>query len=468
MSDIKIVSTPQLEKVHSGKVRESFRLTDGRRLIVATDRISCFDHVLNDTVPGKGAVLTGISNYWFERTRAIIANHLAEAICPNAVAVTDAKPIRVEMIVRGYLAGSARRAYEKGVRVFSGATVPDGLSAGDRFPEPIVTPTTKEESDREITPDGIVAEGLASRETYDRMAQAAVALYRFAAKELETRGLILVDTKFEFGFAPDGSLILIDEAMTPDSSRFWYADSWKADKANPKQLDKEYVRQWLLDNTPEGGKMPLDLPPEVVAEASRRYLRIYAEITGKELVPAGRDGAVELRDALVARGLIRDSWVAVVMGSKSDKSLADRIVSILKQYGVYAEERVLSAHKNGERMAEFASEYVLSMEPGAVVAIAGRSNGLGGALAANLDVPVISCPPFADTSDYLANVGSSLMMPSKVPAMTVIGAENAAAAALRCLNLSRLRARFASEIAQMKADLEREDKEVRGERRSER
>ncbi len=436
MAVINKISTPQLKKVHSGKVRESFAVDSGRRLIVATDRISAFDVVLNSLIPCKGAVLTSIASDWFEKTRHIVPNHILSQPHPQAVVVRECAPIKVEMIVRGYITGSAWRGYEKGKRTFSGVSLPDGLKKNDKLPSPIVTPTTKEDSDREITPADIVSSGLASKALYEQMAKVSLELYQFGATELAKRGLILVDTKYEFGIF-NNELMLIDEIHTPDSSRMWTERSWKENQISPVEFDKETVRRWLLDNT-KNGVMPLTLPTEIVQNTTQCYQGIYEMITGKTIRTQDL-GSEGLARSLVREGFIKPGYVAIAMGSKADVEHAQKIAKIIRENGIPAGLRVVSAHKNGERITDIATEYNESPEAGVCIAIAGLSNGLGGALAANLNIPVINCPPFSDKSDLVVNINSSLMMPSGVPAMTVTTPELAALAALRCLNIRSVR-----------------------------
>jgi fusion protein PurCD len=452
------LSSPQLHKVHSGKVRESYSLANNRRLIVATDRISAFDQVLATPVPGKGAVLSSIANYWFAATRNIVPNHLISSPHPAAIVASECTPIRVEMIVRAYITGSAWRTYENGVRTLSGVTFPEGLKRNQALAKPVVTPTTKDEKDTEITPDEIVRTGLCTRDLYAEMERVALALFDFGSKELAKRGIILVDTKYEFGVI-NGKLTLIDEIHTPDCSRFWEKSSYERNSAEPVEFDKEYVRAWLRANSKEG-KIPLELPPEVVAETQRRYFSIHEQITGKNL-PASELDAAGLGRCLARDGIIKSGYVAIIMGSKADVEHAEKIAAAVKPYGVFVDMRVVSAHKNGERIPAVIRDYNESPEPGVVIAIAGMSNGLGGALAANLNIPVINCPPFANQQDLALNINSSLMMPSGVPAATVIGVELAAEAAVRALNLPEVRALIDAKRAATKAKLEADDLEVR-------
>jgi len=460
MSCLANITTPQLRRIHSGKVRESFRIDDDTRMIVATDRISSFDSVLKSLVPDKGAILNSLSEYWFAETSDIVESHFVEAIDPNISLVREAVPIRVEMIVRGHLSGRMWRHYPKGKRDFYGVEVHDGWRKNQRFAQPIVTPTTKEESDREITPKGIVEEKLVDGAVYEQMAQISVLLFQRGQALLSEKNLILVDTKYEFGLV-DGKLVLIDEIHTPDSSRFWGAADYGKDPENAMQMDKEYVRAHLLENK-KGADFPEILPDEVVAETSRRYLGLYEMITGKKLARDSEEMHDRICRNLVEKNLIKDGYVAIVMGSPTDIDHCETIARTIEEYGIGVVKRVVSAHKNGEDIPALAEEYNESIEPGAVIAVAGLSNGLGGALAANLALPVFNCPPFKNQFDMQTNINSSLMMPSNVPASTILNPTSAALAAMRSLNLRRLRKRFAAGIEEMKENLHKADREVRG------
>jgi fusion protein PurCD len=217
--------------------------------------------------------------------------------------VKEAEPIRVEMVVRNYITGSMLRGYQQGQRTFSGVTVPDGLTKHQQFATPIVTPTTKEESDREITPENLVSEGWVSQELYDQMKEKSLALFKVGSELLAEKGIILVDTKYEFGLL-NGELILIDEMHTPDSSRFWSAEDYARNPETAEQMDKEYIRQWLIANKKDD-QYPRALTPEVAQEASRRYLDIYERIVGEALSTAdSEDVRARLLANLAQAGLI--------------------------------------------------------------------------------------------------------------------------------------------------------------------
>lgn len=259
--------SPQLELIHRGKVRDSIRVDKKSRLIVVTDRISAFNKNLTTSIPDKGAVLNGITNWWFEQTEDIIPNHFIEQVDPNITLVKEAKPIKVEMIVRAYLTGSMWRGYEKGQRVFSGVKVPDGLKKNQAFPKPILTPTTKDKYDTEISEPEIIKRKLVSKAVYGQMKKASLALFKRGSQHLADKGIILVDTKYEFGLL-GRKLILIDEIHTPDSSRFWDAKDYKKNPSKAEQIDKEFVRQWMLKNQKKARFLMLYLLPLLMKQVN--------------------------------------------------------------------------------------------------------------------------------------------------------------------------------------------------------
>lgn len=295
-------NSSKLSFLHRGKVRDSLRVDENTRLIVVTDRISAFNKKIKTPIPNKGAVLNGIADFWFKQTEGIISNHVIRLIDPNLMLVKEAIPIKVEMVVRGYLTGSMWRGYEEGQRNFSGTLVTDGMRKNQSFENPVLTPTTKDDDDTEISPEEIIKTGLVTAEIWTQMKEAALSLFRFGTKYLEERGIVLVDTKYEFGLL-DGKLILIDEIHTPDSSRFWRKSDYEANPDNVAQIDKEFVRQWMLANKIEG-EVPLVLAPEVVAETTRRYEEIYEMVTGEKLAISPMDLKTRIFQNLEKEGLI--------------------------------------------------------------------------------------------------------------------------------------------------------------------
>lgn len=283
---------PAQTAVYHGKVRDVYTINDSTLVMVATDRISAFDVVLPEGIPYKGQVLNQIAAFFLDATRDIVPNWKLATPDPMVTVGQRAEAFPVEMIIRGYLAGSAWREYAAGKREICGVKLPDGMVENQAFPEPIITPTTKaaEGHDENISAEEIIARGLVSEENYKTMAEYTMALYRRGVDMAARKGLLLVDTKYEFGLL-DGKVILIDEIHTPDSSRYWYADGYQERLAAgepQRQLSKEFVRQWLISNGfmgKEGQKVP-DMTPEVVNSISERYIELYEHLTGNTFVKA--------------------------------------------------------------------------------------------------------------------------------------------------------------------------------------
>ncbi len=286
---------PEATHLASGKVREIYALGDRRLLLVASDRISTFDVVLPTEIPDTGRVLTGLSAWWFARTRDIVGNHLV-AVRPDgrSLECRRLEMLPVEFVVRGYLAGSGWSEYQEAGAV-CGHMLPPGLVESARLPEPILTPATKADEGHDLNITEAEAEELCGGTPYRAAREAALALYRYAAERVEASGLVLADTKFEFGLDPAGIVTLGDEALTPDSSRYWPADEY-APGGPQASFDKQYVRDWCLatgwDRTPPGPS----LPDDVVAGTRARYVEAFERITGVEFERYVDDPEVVLCD----------------------------------------------------------------------------------------------------------------------------------------------------------------------------
>ena len=283
---------PGQTSVYHGKVRDVYSVNPDLLVMIATDRISAFDVVLPKGIPFKGQVLNQIAEYFLDATSDIVPNWKIESPDPMVTVGRRAEGLRVEMIIRGYLTGSAWREYAAGCREICGVKLPDGMRENEKFPEPIITPTTKADAghDENISKEEIIAQGLVSAEDYAQVEAYTRALFERGSKMAAEKGLILVDTKYEFGLL-DGKVILIDEIHTPDSSRYFYADGYQErfEKGEPqRQLSKEFVRQWLIERGfmgKTGQQMP-EMTDEFVESVSKRYIELYEHITGKTFVPA--------------------------------------------------------------------------------------------------------------------------------------------------------------------------------------
>jgi phosphoribosylaminoimidazole-succinocarboxamide synthase len=278
---------------YTGKVRDTYDLGDGRLVLVTTDRQSGFDRMLG-AIPFKGQVLNRTSLYWFEATKGIIGNHVLGSPHANAVIGKKCRVLPIEFVVRGYLTGSTDTSiwslYQKGGRSFSDVVLADGLKKNARLPKNIVTPTTKEkEHDRPITAAEIVAEGWMTAAEWEFASAKALELFAFGQRLAAERGLILVDTKYEFGVAEDGEILLIDEIHTPDSSRYWIAESYAsrvAEGREPDMIDKEFFRLWFRDRCDPYKDAELPVPPDdLIAELASRYIQLFERITGMEFEP---------------------------------------------------------------------------------------------------------------------------------------------------------------------------------------
>ncbi len=277
---------------YRGKVRDVYSIGDRKLVMVASDRISAFDHILPRPIPHKGQVLNQIAAFFLEKTRSVAPNWLISTPDPNVSVGHRCEPIPLEMVIRGYLAGHAARTYASGKRELCGVALPDGLRENDRLPEPIITPTTKaaEGHDEDISEKMILEKGIVAPEIWAKMCELTRALFKKGSEMAAERGLLLVDTKYEFGFL-DGQIVLMDEIHTPDSSRYFYADGYaERQKSGEKQrqLSKEFVREWLIANGfqgLEGQKMPV-MPDAFVEEISARYIELFEKMTGLKFKPS--------------------------------------------------------------------------------------------------------------------------------------------------------------------------------------
>jgi len=281
---------PGQTKVYHGKVRDVYFIGTDFLIMVVSDRVSAFDIVLPRAIPYKGQVLNQIASYFMEATSDIVPNWIISVPDPNVTIGRLCQPFKVEMVIRGYLTGHAWRQYKSGKRTLCGVAMPEGMKENDKFPEPILTPTTKasEGHDEDISREEIIKQGIVSESDYVQLENYTRALFKKGTEMAADKNLILVDTKYEFGKA-DGKIYLIDEIHTPDSSRYFYKEGYEARQAKgepQKQLSKEFLRQWLIENNFQGleGQQVPEMTDEIVSMVSERYIELFENITGKKFV----------------------------------------------------------------------------------------------------------------------------------------------------------------------------------------
>ncbi len=285
---------PNQKSVYKGKVREVYTINDEVLVMIATDRLSAFDVVMPRGIPFKGQILNQIATKMMKATEDLVPNWLIDTPDPNVAVGHLCEPFKVEMVIRGYLSGHAAREYKVGKRVLCGVSMPDGMKENDKFPEPIITPSTKAdngEHDEDISREEIISKGIVSEEEYLILEDYTRKLFQRGTEIAAKQGLILVDTKYEFGKTKEGKIVLIDEIHTPDSSRYFYAEGYEERQQKneaQKQLSKEFVRQWLIGNGfqgKEGQKIP-EMNDEYIQSVSERYIELYEHITGESFVKA--------------------------------------------------------------------------------------------------------------------------------------------------------------------------------------
>ena len=285
---------PGQKSVYRGKVREVYNINDDLLVMIATDRLSAFDVVLPKGIPYKGQILNQIATQFMNMTQDIVPNWLIATPDPNVAVGHLCEPFKVEMVIRGYVSGHAAREYAAGKRILCGVNMPEGLKENDKFPTPIITPTTKADNgshDEDISREAILSKGIVSEEDYLVLEQYTRALFQRGTEIAASRGLILVDTKYEFGKTKEGKIVLIDEIHTPDSSRYFYAEGYqeRQDRGDEqKQLSKEFVRRWLIENGFQGldGQQIPDMTDTYIESVSERYIELYENILGEKFVKA--------------------------------------------------------------------------------------------------------------------------------------------------------------------------------------
>ena len=292
---------PNQKSVYKGKVREVYNINNDLLVMIASDRLSAFDVILPKQIPFKGQILNQIATKMMNETKNIVPNWLLASPDENVTVGYLCAPFKVEMVIRGYLSGHAAREYKKGKRKLCGVEMPEDMRENDKFPNPIITPSTKAangEHDEDISREEILAKGIVSEEDYLVLEDYTRKLFKKGTEIAKKRGLILVDTKYEFGKTKDGKIVLIDEIHTPDSSRYFYAEGYQDRQERgekQKQLSKEFVRQWLIENGFQGkeGQLVPEMSSEKITEISNRYIELYEQITGERFVKAPTENLIK-------------------------------------------------------------------------------------------------------------------------------------------------------------------------------
>lgn len=438
MTTLKSIHLSGFGKKYHGKVRD-FYIKDHQRILITTDRISAFDRVLG-LIRHKGQVLNQLAAFWFRKTEDIIANHMLAVPDPNVMIGKNCRSYPIEIVVRGYISGSTITSlwynYSQGRKQIYGLKFPDGLKKNQKLPQPVLTPTTRGTGpgghDEQITRRGIIKRNIIDKKAYEKMEKVALALFKRGTEICKKAGIILVDTKYEFGDYHD-ELTLIDEIHTPDSSRFWVATTYQQrfEKGlEPENFDKEFFRLWYSKRNYRGDGTPPKMPESFRKKVSQRYVDIYEMVTGKKFELA--KGNIQKR--IKANLTYLFDQVVIVAGSQKDKDFVEIMENELLARKINFRSFYVSAHKQPQELLKIIDQYQKLNKKVVFITTAGLSNALSGFVAANSFFPVTACPPFKDKLDYLVNIHSTLQMPSEVPVMTVIDPHNAVLAARRILD----------------------------------
>lgn len=436
-------STQESNADYVGKVRTVSDIGYGHLLMTASDRLSAFDRHICD-IPNKGSVLNHMSAWWFNNTSHIIDNHYVYSNDKYMV-VNKCNPIKLEFVVRGYMTGSTSTSiwpmYQNGNRNMYGITFRDGYRKNEKLDENIITPTTKGVHDHPITRNEIIEQGYLSQEQYEYVSRKALELFNYGQMVAAHRGLILVDTKYEFGFLGD-KIILIDELHTCDSSRYWKQDSYDqrfSEGLEPEKMDKDCIRDFVKKNCdPYKDNLP-EIPSELIERVQNVYMSYFNTFIDSNSNLNQNDGCES--EVVTPRYIINNlanlvnNRVVILSGSESDKPHCEKIANELKKKNIISNTYYCSAHKNTRGVLEILSKYETSSQNIVYVTVAGMSNALSGVVSCNTRFPVVACPPFKDKMDMFTNINSSLQCPSNVPVMTILSPLNVAVAVNKIFSL---------------------------------
>ena len=431
------------ESKKNGNVREIYFIDKNLVLFVHTDKLSSFDRHVCD-VPGKGSLLNLVSTWWFNRTKFIIDNHMLYSK-DNMLVAKRCEVIPIEFVVRGYITGSSKTSlwthYKDGKRTYCGIDFKDGLKKNQKLEAPVVTPTTKDVEDIPISAKEIIDRNILTQKEWDYISSKAIELFEYGQMVAQSKNLILVDTKYEFGRDNNGNIILIDEIHTGDSSRYWVLNSYQdrfSNNVDPERLDKESIRTYLLSvcNPYTVDKIP-DIPNNKIEGLLNGYINLYKKLDNKipEIVSYNPELDInQYIDNYIKN--IHNQMIVILSGSPSDNNFIDKITKHLDSRNLYYQHHICSAHKQTKKLLGILDEYESQNRSLIYITVAGRSNALSGVVACNTRHPVFACPPFSDKSDFMLNINSSLQCPSNVPVMTVLEPSNLALSCSRIFNLN--------------------------------
>ena len=414
--------------IYRGKVKDVYRLDDDKMLIAHSDRLSACNRYVCD-IEGKGFMLCLLSNYFFKKTEYIIPNHIIDTT-DNCMIVHKCKQIPIEFIVRAYITGSLWKAYSEGTRVFCGVNLPEGLKKNQMLEAPIITPTTKDEFDDPISLEEIVDRNILKKEDLEYIIQKTHELFIEGQYESKLHNLILVDTKYEFGRRKDGTIILIDEIHTIESSRYWKRHNYEerlSKGEEPEKLDKDCVREYIKECP--------TLNDGLKSRVLNSYISVYNSFTYNTIsvdncMPFKKVKLKKIIDKYTTKNNVT---VIILSGSPSDEEFVTKIESELNNVNIYPQRHICSAHKNTEKLLCILKKY--KNDKTIFITVAGMSNALSGIVACNTDSVVIACPPMKSLDDLNTNINSTLQMPSNVPVMTILSPKNVALSCERIIKL---------------------------------
>ena len=432
-----LINISNENKDYVGKVRSVTDIGYNYLLMTASNRLSAFDKHICD-IPNKGSVLNHMSTWWFKNTSHIIDNHHIYSNQKYMV-VKKCRPIKLEFVIRGYMTGSTNTSiwpmYKNGDRKMYGIFFRDGYKKNEKLDQNIITPTTKGIHDVPITRHEILEQNYLTIEQYDFIESKAHELFSYGQMVAKSKGLLLVDTKYEFGFYND-KIILIDEVHTCDSSRYWNLDSYEkriSEGLEPEKLDKDCIRDYVKKNCdPYNYPIP-EIPYELVEKVTNVYQNYYNIF---ELENYDNNELIDSKYILNNLKNIVENKVIIISGSVSDKSFCEKIQSNLNDKNIFSVIYHCSAHKNTKGVLNILSKYEVSTQNIIYVTVAGMSNALSGVVSCNTRFPVIGCPPFKDNIDLMTNINSTLQCPSNVPVMTILSPLNVSVAISKIFNLT--------------------------------